>query len=334
MIELETHIVQNSELYLDVDCEASYKGDARIWKRRAWLDKEEGTIVTSDDVLFSANGNNGFEAATVVPPDIRDALKDRVNRAVAEILVPRCVSQPDTSMSSSGAEPGSAPEQLAEPLNNLKEIGTLLKTQDNRMTENPMFCVQVCERVGPLIEEYSMDGLMIHDSEQCATYYDDGPRKTKFRRLIALHTGGRLSGRYTVAGYANVWKTVAVCFTEQGCKDHLELNGHNYRHFHGVRIYTECFFRNPEMIAIREFLITQGEQTKTLQQHFELLEEPYRSKALAHLANHGNMSQKQTPSAYAALTVAFVWEDTPEGFDYWHKLYLKYLKLDETTCSL
>ena len=88
MINLAKHIVQDSDLYLDVDCEANYDGDARIWKRRVWLSKEDGAVVTSDEVLFSANWYQGFEETEAVPPDIWAALKTCVNSAIIEILKP------------------------------------------------------------------------------------------------------------------------------------------------------------------------------------------------------------------------------------------------------
>jgi len=50
-----------------------------------------------------------------------------------------------------------------------------------------------------------------------------------------------------------------VAFTEKGCEEHLELNGHNYRykaHRGATRIYVESFHRCPEMIAIREALMS------------------------------------------------------------------------------
>jgi hypothetical protein len=148
-------------------------------------------------------------------------------------------------------------------VNTIKEMAERLRTQDQRCTRDPMFCVQVCDRIGPIMEGYSTgDGLMIRDQQEYETYYDDGPEKTKFRQLIALHNGGRLSDRYIVAGYANVWKTVAVCFTDVGCQQHLDANGHNYRDYHGTRIYVESWHGNPEMMAVMEMIKTIGGETK------------------------------------------------------------------------
>jgi hypothetical protein len=82
----------------------------------------------------------------------------------------------------------------------MKIIGELLRTQDNRCTEDPMFCVQIKRRTH--------------------------------------------------------WETVAVCFTEQGCKDYLELNRNIYRYYKDVRIYAESYCLNQEMVAIRQFLMS------------------------------------------------------------------------------
>jgi len=61
-------------------------------------------------------------------------------------------------------------------------------------------------------------------------------------------------------GYRDRWETVMVAFTEEGCKNYLELDGHNCRHrAHDgqVRIYVESFNRCQEMITIRDALMSE-----------------------------------------------------------------------------
>jgi len=160
---------------------------------------------------------------------------------------------------------GSAPRGVQgrkNEMNTMDEIGSRIITQDGRGTAVPMYCVQVCHRIGPLLDGYC-GNQMIHDHISGATYYDDDKENAKkFRRLSALIQDGRHEDRYAIAGYANVWMTVAVCFTEAGCQQHLELNGHNYRHHHGTRIYAESWYRNPEMEAVRDMLIASADQNK------------------------------------------------------------------------
>lgn len=115
----------------------------------------------------------------------------------------------------------------------LKEIGERLKTQDNRITQNPMFCVQERKR------DYGYAPHWVGDT----VWILDGEETTKG------HAGAE------EVGYKDRWETVMVAFTEEGCKEYLQLNGHNH---HGqIRIYVESFNRCPEMIAIRDALMAE-----------------------------------------------------------------------------
>ena len=88
-IKTEKHVVQDTDLYLDVDCDASYANDDRIWRRRVWLDKETNGIVTTDEIFFSESGDDGFEETDSVPADIEEALGACVDCAVSGRLKPK-----------------------------------------------------------------------------------------------------------------------------------------------------------------------------------------------------------------------------------------------------
>lgn len=136
----------------------------------------------------------------------------------------------------------------------LEKIGREVKTQDNRCTCEPMFCVQVCERIGPLIPEYcDGDRMMFHDHECTETFW---PESDRWRELKDLYDSGDLPENFSAGGFSEVWKTVQVCLTEAGCKQYLDQDRHNLRHYHGVRIYVESFRRNVEMTIIRQFFQT------------------------------------------------------------------------------
>ena len=139
----------------------------------------------------------------------------------------------------------------------LSAIGERLRTQDNRCTANPAFCVQVLERIGPIMLEYRSGEICFHDHGQCETYYHDGFDPERWAELKKLEDDGELPDEYTAASYIEKWITVQTCFTEAGCKRYLELDGHNLRHFHGVRIYADSFGgRNLEMLEIRKALLS------------------------------------------------------------------------------
>lgn len=127
-------------------------------------------------------------------------------------------------------------------MNSLLTIAENLRTQDNRCTADPMFCVQGRRRI------FGMDPQWCDDVVWVDTY--DGARQVDPPDDI-----DNPPEHYIETGYIDVWETLAVCFTEQGCKEHLKLNEHNYRRYEEVRIYADTFNRNPEMIAIREFLL-------------------------------------------------------------------------------
>jgi len=122
-------------------------------------------------------------------------------------------------------------------------IGERLRTQDNRITQNPMFCVQEKRRIVGLDAAYS-DRLCWRDSANDETIYDDD------RDFKAPPEGDE----WDEFGYIDQWFTVMVAFTEAGCEQYIRMNGHNLK---SPRIYVESFNRCPEMIAIREALMAK-----------------------------------------------------------------------------
>jgi hypothetical protein len=122
------------------------------------------------------------------------------------------------------------------------------------MTMNPMFCVQIKRRDVGYDSAWS-DHVCWHDSANEETVYDDDADLTP-EGLALLQD----CEEYDRFGYVDRWETVMVTFTHEGCEEYLRLNGHNDRaraHNGEVRIYVESFNRCPEMIFIREHLITR-----------------------------------------------------------------------------
>jgi len=135
---------------------------------------------------------------------------------------------------------------VVQTTSDLRDISERLRTQDNRITENPMFCVQIKVRDVGYDTAYC-DNACWWNPELQECRYDDEPDNIK-----------EWDGPY---GYKDRWETVMVAFTEGGCKKYLDLNGHNDRrraHEGEVRIYVESFNRCPEMIRIRESLMAEA----------------------------------------------------------------------------
>lgn len=127
----------------------------------------------------------------------------------------------------------------------MSEIGELIRTQDNRITEAPLFAVQERRRIYGIDPAYTDDVTWL-DSE----YVEAEPDVARCLER-AYRTGKGPSG-WTRTGYRDVWEFVTACFTEQGCKEYLAANGHN----HGeTRIYAYGSFRNREWQDVRVHLM-------------------------------------------------------------------------------
>lgn len=138
-------------------------------------------------------------------------------------------------------------------------IGDEIRTQDNRGTSDVAFFVNVKERI-PTDPEFSCcDEWAFHDHDAVETYYHDGPDRERWEELSKLHEDDELTELVTPFRYVEVWKTVQVCFTEKAAKEHLEYNRHRYTSYHGAEVYGESFYRNPEMLQIRNALIRLSE---------------------------------------------------------------------------
>ena len=124
-------------------------------------------------------------------------------------------------------------------------IAENIRTQDNRITSYPMFCVyQKREVVADA--DYDHDRIVWVD--------DDGNEASerKRMRLELLHANYREPPeKWRRVAVKEIDDFVTCCFTEQGCKDYLACNGHNLRL---PFIYVKSGFRNAEYIGIRDWL--------------------------------------------------------------------------------
>ncbi len=126
-------------------------------------------------------------------------------------------------------------------------IGKNLLTQDNRITESPVFLVQ------QKIRRFT-------DSEDNDYYWVDGDwNEVEDPALIAYLektqdaiSPDRRYADYSKQHYNNGFVFVQPFFTEAGAKRYIEINGHNLNE---PRIYVECGYRNEEWETVREHLM-------------------------------------------------------------------------------
>ncbi|HGX9698857.1 hypothetical protein [Klebsiella pneumoniae] len=125
----------------------------------------------------------------------------------------------------------------------LYTIGDLIRTQDNRITDQPMFVVfQKREIIGS--DEHS-------PSRICWVWDGEEVSELRAKRLEALYQDGRNTRGYDRYAMQEVDEFVTACFTEHGCKDYLRQNGHNLRLPY---IYACGSFRNNEYQLVRNWL--------------------------------------------------------------------------------
>jgi len=133
-------------------------------------------------------------------------------------------------------------------MDKLKEIGRLIKTQDNRITDAPIFIVQQIKRTWGLDSEYSDDYIWMENDSGDHEEADSA----KAEELEALDDACEYTPGWEKYYYQDSWEFVTACFTESGCQDFINRNGHN---LHSPRIYAEGSYRNEEWRTIRDFLI-------------------------------------------------------------------------------
>jgi hypothetical protein len=136
-------------------------------------------------------------------------------------------------------------------LKKLCAIGKLLREQDNRATDVPIFLVEEKRRFYGLDADYA-------DADEVV--WLDGPNDNseatpeEHAELEAKYDNGdSIDDNWTRTAFKDEWHFVTACFTEQACKDYLHVNGHNLRE---TRIYAAGSYRNKEFRLIHQFLMS------------------------------------------------------------------------------
>lgn len=131
----------------------------------------------------------------------------------------------------------------------IKEIAKNLATQDNRMTDRPIFVVQQKKRIYWLDPAFVGEENIVwmHDGDEYARGTD------KFRYYEKRYSEGHdIPSGWDRCAFQDEWVFVTACFTEQGCKDYIAVNGHNLKE---PRIYAEGSYRNEEWRTVSQFLL-------------------------------------------------------------------------------
>lgn len=132
----------------------------------------------------------------------------------------------------------------------IKEIIKNLKTQDNRITNLPIFTVQKKETIYGFDDSFSSDFIWV----------DDGEEVCDEDLLVILNKKDEefeaIDSRYEKRYYITQWINIQPFFTEIGAQNYINCNGHNLGGAENCRIYVESGWRNQEWQDVREFLLS------------------------------------------------------------------------------
>jgi hypothetical protein len=132
----------------------------------------------------------------------------------------------------------------------IAEIGNLICTQDNRITDQPIFIVERQRTEWGYAPGYSDDYKWLNSEND----YDEADEE-QAERLDAIDDECGDLGCWEKVYYKHYWGFVTACFTEQGCKDYLARDGHNL----GVtRIFAAGSYRNHEWQTVRRYLMDKA----------------------------------------------------------------------------
>lgn len=128
----------------------------------------------------------------------------------------------------------------------IRRIGELIRTQDNRITDAPIFIVQERRRDYGYDLDYCDDYVWL----DTAGDYEEATAE-ELEEIERQEEQGEVPDNWQKTGYKDRWEFVTACFTEQGCEDFIAADGHN----HGeLRIYAAGSHRNAEFRVVRDFL--------------------------------------------------------------------------------
>lgn len=144
----------------------------------------------------------------------------------------------------------------------MADISSNLKTQDNRITADPLFVVF---QKGTIVvdEDYDHDRIVWVDDEGNEADTEDAYSLSAMRQdmesgsfmddEIELIDEDECRREWRRLAIKEVDEFVTACFTEVGAESYLKVNGHNLRKPY---IFVTSLFRNMEMINLRNWLIS------------------------------------------------------------------------------
>jgi hypothetical protein len=152
-----------------------------------------------------------------------------------------------------------APRDLVEMVADMVGIGTEIRTQNNRFTQDPVFQVRVDQEF-PGVDPCLSD-------QRCwfkGSYEDGSPWHYDRSRMDDVPEGEDPEDHgYEEYGFWEEPEVLESCFTEKGAKSCIDGQRHNMVRKTGREqepyVYAASLHNNPEMRAVRRFLVALSE---------------------------------------------------------------------------
>ena len=144
---------------------------------------------------------------------------------------------------------------MSDMMEKLKEMSRLMKAQDNRCTADPFFVVQEKRRTYGIRTDYT-DNIEWIDDDECLPVESKLARKLEKKYQVDSDESPQ---GYRRVGHREEWHYVQGFFTEAAADRYIKENGHNH---HELRVYVEGLFRNHEMIALRNWILSLTDEPK------------------------------------------------------------------------
>ena len=130
----------------------------------------------------------------------------------------------------------------------LPAIGKRIRTQDNRITADPIFLVEECVRIYGIGLEYDPQIVWLHADESVEV---DAAEALKLEREYQISSNEPEAFRRV--GYVEQWHYVQPFFTEAAADLYIKQNAH--RRKWRLRTYVDSAYRNYEWQAVRKHLM-------------------------------------------------------------------------------
>ena len=135
----------------------------------------------------------------------------------------------------------------------LADLAHQLRTQDNRMTAEPLFLVMRKRRIY---------GLDLGFCDQSTWLHVDGYEEADLSDLGITEEQAREDEMLEEVGYMDIDEFVTAHFTMRAAEQYIRNNGHRHSKAPGTElfVYVDSMYRCPEMIKIRKHFLDFGKE--------------------------------------------------------------------------